>query len=1022
MTDLENFDPYHSFIAAAHAFRRKAEGEALAMGACYGVAAQPLPFQLATVNKILTDVRIRHLIADEVGLGKTIQAIMVLNSLSARNVEHTAIIVAPERLLGQWQEELWTRGHTLAHLIGSEDKKRMNSYKEFQADNNLIKPQDGELLHPSERFSEARVILLRPQDVMEQPEWLDPSHHDMLIIDEPQSLPRSSLRRLQTFCNSTLTESPTFRQLLILSATPRLGDPASRDLLLGFIEPERTGLAEISGQSAISFIDAQERASTKKLVGLGSEEINRDGTQFFGNFARTRRISRQTRKQWHEFFPRRQNSQVVFQPLASECQRLELIEHLFDNHARMMPSTQEGQPWVTVRALLRSRRSAREAIDRLDRAPDWAANVRQAAADDFGDSRLDALLDILAPLLSLVHETTASGQSNRTEKVVIVAGDAGTIDMLNIVLQRYFPQLREGGIAALKRTNERSESAFDDIQRMQDTLKPFTDGDAQILLLGDWIQAGLNLQHSARNIIFYSLPWDPQAIDQLIGRIDRLSHSSIQAAVKGKSRAGIIRIWQLVMSNSPEERLAEALGAIGVFDSPLPQISEEAWTEINRLFVKVISGNFEQSRTALKQLNKISASWSSHGFVSPLDHFDPLSTTRILRKSEQIGDISRVFALGSESDITPSVAIELANWDWLKAAKHSDGFQFSDHRRRGKQLANRFHSLWYKNRHATPPFYLPDMGNTDAAEDKKFFLLQRKEMTSPPSVEVPVSADGEVRKLLHFFDHGDPIHDQFLKGWLEFGKQNFSEIPEKEIVVQINDDHPACAYATRSIVVSLAASHGLLSPSKATPVEMQDALTSFTPSAQQTYIDHHIEGLQADWRWLSNYLPVQASVRAALWGGDDWEPLSPLDTTMLLRASPLVGMKSRVSSRMKSAEHQLKPVCTKQLQEMSSSFDQIRKKRLAALIPAAKRRLTLITTEAENGAKLYEHRAHMRGKAAGGIAAAQRGQVEMDLRRAALMRLIGRTRGDALKQLIAAQAKSSAPDALYAALRYVIVD
>lgn len=70
MSDLHSFDPYHILIATAHALRRRAERGALAMGATFGVAAEPLPFQLATVTHILSDQRIRHSIADEVGLEK----------------------------------------------------------------------------------------------------------------------------------------------------------------------------------------------------------------------------------------------------------------------------------------------------------------------------------------------------------------------------------------------------------------------------------------------------------------------------------------------------------------------------------------------------------------------------------------------------------------------------------------------------------------------------------------------------------------------------------------------------------------------------------------------------------------------------------------------------------------------------------------------------------------------------------------------------------------------------------------
>ena len=105
MSDLHSFDPYHVFIATAHALRRRAERGALAMGATFGVAAEPLPFQLATVTHILSDQRIRHLIADEVGLGKTIEAGLVI---AQRWVERRRkiLLILPASLRKQWALEL----------------------------------------------------------------------------------------------------------------------------------------------------------------------------------------------------------------------------------------------------------------------------------------------------------------------------------------------------------------------------------------------------------------------------------------------------------------------------------------------------------------------------------------------------------------------------------------------------------------------------------------------------------------------------------------------------------------------------------------------------------------------------------------------------------------------------------------------------------------------------------------------------------------------------------------------------
>ncbi|AMY71174.1 DEAD/DEAH box helicase [Frigidibacter mobilis] len=597
MPDPRNFDPYHVFIATAHALRREAERGALAMGATFGVAAEPLPFQLATVTHILSETRIRHLIADEVGLGKTIQAIMVLNALRSTDPAHQTAIVAPERLLAQWHEELWTRGHILGHIVDDADRSRMQAWREATAAGLVSAPED----HPAARHRAASALLLRPKDVADQPDWLNPVRQHMLVIDEPQSLPREVLERLSQKADESRNDEAAYRQLLVLSATPRLGDPIWREIILGLLEPEKVRLAQDAGMSAAAYFEQQELAAARALVGLSSDALSVEGTVAYRSHAPTRRITRQTRADWGAYFPARDNRVCLIEPNAAEVGRLGLILTLIKMHATGGAASQGASdgpggpgldvaPWTTVRGLLRSRRSVREAIDRLGRALPGMAQVRQAALEDFGDSRLEALTDILSGIFGAEKDRERSGKpALYPEKVVIVAGDAGTIDMLEAVLPRYFPQLAEGGVAALRRAGAASESSFEDIRAMQEAIDPFVQGSARILLIGDWIQAGLNLQHSARNMIFYSLPWDPQTVDQLIGRIDRLSQASIRAARRGQRVPARVRLWRLVMRESPEEELSEALGALEVFDRPVPPVSEEVWAEINRLIAQLLT-------------------------------------------------------------------------------------------------------------------------------------------------------------------------------------------------------------------------------------------------------------------------------------------------------------------------------------------------------------------------------------------------------------------------------------------------
>ena len=148
-------DPYICFAAGVQAARRKVEGLGLALGGALGVAAEPYPHQIASVSRILTDTRIRHLVSDEVGLGKTVQTLMVLNALRCQNPAHRAVILVPDRLVTQWHTECWSRAHTHASVLGD--------------------PTDDD-----EQF----VRIVRPQSLQSGEFQLDPAEFDMLIVEE----------------------------------------------------------------------------------------------------------------------------------------------------------------------------------------------------------------------------------------------------------------------------------------------------------------------------------------------------------------------------------------------------------------------------------------------------------------------------------------------------------------------------------------------------------------------------------------------------------------------------------------------------------------------------------------------------------------------------------------------------------------------------------------------------------------------------------------------------------------------
>ena len=104
---------YVDLCVHLQSLRRIAEEAKSPLVPALGVAGSIYTHQVANVLRVLTDIRVRHLLADEVGLGKTIQALMILNALRRQRRDLRALVVVPDTaLMVQWRDELMTRAHT----------------------------------------------------------------------------------------------------------------------------------------------------------------------------------------------------------------------------------------------------------------------------------------------------------------------------------------------------------------------------------------------------------------------------------------------------------------------------------------------------------------------------------------------------------------------------------------------------------------------------------------------------------------------------------------------------------------------------------------------------------------------------------------------------------------------------------------------------------------------------------------------------------------------------------------------
>jgi ATP-dependent helicase HepA len=499
-------DHYLRFVNGVQALRRRVSALDIGLGGALGVAADPLPHQIATVRRVLGDSHIRHLLSDEVGLGKTVQALMIVNALRWQHSAHRTLVIAPDNLLAQWQEECWIRGHVMPALAGS------------------IGDGTQDELSP--------VTLARPRDLMTRPGQgvrtisADPDVFDLLIVDEPQTMPREAMLALSQAADE-------FRQVLVLSATPRLGDPAWREPILRMIEPESAALARMEGRNVADVLQDREEATIAALNGSDRAE---DWTRGFLQSGAARRIIRNGRSDWGDYLPQRRNHEVRLQPLTFERMRHEIAAMVLEGADPAQGI--QGPAWTAARALQRSARAARTVLTELATRGGAVAELAEAARikslEDPGDSRVEALLDILSE--EWCHDEDRA--------FIVVCGDNPTIDMLRAELPRYFPFLADT-ISVLRRPAATDVEGVTNLREIQETLAPLLSGENRLLLVGDWVQAGLNLHHIAQGIIFFSLPWEIDGIDQLIGRVDRLGPTGDR---KGSRR--VIDIWRILIEGS----------------------------------------------------------------------------------------------------------------------------------------------------------------------------------------------------------------------------------------------------------------------------------------------------------------------------------------------------------------------------------------------------------------------------------------------------------------------------------------
>lgn len=539
-----------------------------------------LPHQVVLTHRIATASPRRYLVADEVGLGKTIEIALLLRELASRGEFNRALMVVPAGLVNNWHRELNEVFHLDFEVFGSEGDVTDRKSNAFAKHDRLIASID-----TLKRRARVRRLL-------DAPRW------DLVVFDEAHHLTAHRTgRKVRKTENYKLAEAlkDHTRDLVLLSATPHQGDHFRFWMLMQLLNPTLF-------PNPADMVAQRHRLNAVVFRRTKADACKPDGSPLFArrgvhteSFTMTKEESAfylALREYLEEGFAlaKRQGNQgralcfvmTIFQKIAASSfaavrrtlrrrllmltlheaiikdQQLDIdARNRLHDEARDLIHEEHGisrdDPVSkgqvdAILATLRVRLLRRMDEDDLALASDSASGEEAAAV---GEDAATTAVSLALPeerqrirqLLKRFPETRetkvekllrglgALWERNPKERVVIFATYLGTVDLIGSEIERTYPGK---GVVVLRGGDHGAKLAAE---------RRFNNPDGpRALVCTAAGREGINLQ-IARVLFNFDLPWNPMDVEQRIGRIHRYGQQHTA------------QVYNLVLSDTIEGRI-----------------------------------------------------------------------------------------------------------------------------------------------------------------------------------------------------------------------------------------------------------------------------------------------------------------------------------------------------------------------------------------------------------------------------------------------------------------------------------
>lgn len=496
------------------------------------IAVEPRPYQLVPLLMALKLDPVRMLIADDVGIGKTIEACLIARELIDRGEVSRMAVLCPPQLAEQWQAELQDKFHLDAEPVLSSTASQLE--RNCRLGQSLFERYPFVIVSTDFIKSDRR----RDEFLRTCPE--------LVIVDEAHTCAYAGEGRggrHQRYQLMSSLAADTRRHLILVTATPHSGNEEAFRSLLTFLEKDFKNLPE-------------------DLTGKQHEQ---DRRRLAVHFVQRRRGDIRSYLQADTPFPEREDSEQIYK-LSTDYKRLIDKVMRFAREAVIDPidgnSHRQRVRWWSALALMRSMSSSPAAAVATLRSRASVADTETVEeADEIGRHTVLDLMDNdsnegvdLVPgsdieeeagdeqktrrrLLEMAREAEAlkGAKDEKLQKAIKLVDSLIKDGYQPIVFCRFIPTA--GYVAEALRERLLRSVQIDAVTGLlpplerENRILQLAESPQRVLVCTDCLSEGINLQEHFNAVIHYDLSWNPTRHEQREGRVDRYGQPSKQVRV-----------------------------------------------------------------------------------------------------------------------------------------------------------------------------------------------------------------------------------------------------------------------------------------------------------------------------------------------------------------------------------------------------------------------------------------------------------------------------------------------------------